>query len=53
MDRESAQVYASATPRPVVYEATPEEIEPDPDFPGSKSIACTKARIIAIHKVPG
>lgn len=52
-DRESAQEYASATQNPVVYEAIPEEVEPDPDFPSSASIACTKARIVAIHKIPG
>lgn len=52
-DRETAQIYASAAPKPIVYEVTPEDIEPDPDFPNSVSIACTKARIIAIHKIPG
>ena len=51
--RDDAQVYASASPKPVVYEAIPDEIEPDPDFPNSASIACTQARIIAIHKIPG
>jgi hypothetical protein len=40
---------------PVVYEVVPEgEIEDDPDntTPGF-SYACPKARIIAIHKIPG
>jgi hypothetical protein len=53
VNREDAQTYASASPAPVVYEAIPKEIEPDPDFPTSDSIACMKARIIAIHKIPG
>jgi len=52
-NREDAQVFAAASPNPAVYEAIPDEIEPDPDFPNSASIACTRARIIAIHKVPG
>jgi hypothetical protein len=52
---DGARFFASAAPNPVVYEAVPEEeIEPDPDCtePGI-SIACQKARIIAIHKIPG
>jgi hypothetical protein len=36
-NREVAQEYASASPKPVVYEAVPEEIEADPDFPNSES----------------
>jgi len=49
-----ARYYASASPNPIVYEAIPEEIEQDPDCPTpGYSIACTKARIIAIHKIPG
>jgi hypothetical protein len=32
INREVAHEYASASPKPVVYEAIPEEIEADPDF---------------------
>ena len=53
VSREDAQKFASASKNPVVYEAIPEEIEADPDFPTSDSIACSKARIIAVHKIPG
>jgi hypothetical protein len=52
---DGARFFASAAPNPVVYEALPEgEIEPDHDCiePGI-SIACQKARIITIHKIPG
>jgi hypothetical protein len=52
---EGAQFFASAALKPVVYQAVPEgEIEPDPDCtePGI-SIACQRARITAIHKIPG
>jgi hypothetical protein len=52
---EGARFFASAAPNPIVYEAVPEgEIEADPDCtePGL-SIACRKARIIALHKIPG
>jgi hypothetical protein len=52
---DGARFFASAAPNPVVYEAVPEgEIEPDPDCtePGL-SIACQKARIIALYKIPG
>jgi rifampin ADP-ribosylating transferase len=49
-----ARFFASASPSPVVYEVVPEEIEPDPDCnePGV-SFACQRAKIIAIHKIPG
>jgi hypothetical protein len=51
---DGARFFASAASKPVVYEAVPEgEIEPDPDYPGGISIACPKARIIALHKIPG
>ena len=52
---DGARFFASAAPNPVVYEAVPEgEIEADPDStePGV-SIACQKAKIIAIHKIAG
>jgi hypothetical protein len=52
---DGARFFASAAPNPVVYEAVPEgEIEADPDCtePGV-SIACQKAKIIPIHKIPG
>jgi hypothetical protein len=52
---DGARFFASAALKPVVYEAVPEgEIEPDPDCtePGI-SIACQKAKIIALHKIPG
>ena len=52
---DGARFFASAAQNPVVYEAVPEgQIESDPDCtePGT-SIACQKARIIAIHKIPG
>ncbi len=54
---EHARMYAcGANPNnPVVYEVIPEgDIEDDPDAtaPGY-SYACPKAKIIAIHKIPG
>jgi hypothetical protein len=54
-DIQVAESYGSAAPKPVVYEVVPEgEIEPDPDHPGSDiSFACPKARITALHKIPG
>ncbi|WP_029084347.1 hypothetical protein [Bradyrhizobium sp. th.b2] len=50
-----ARFFASGAREPVVYEVVPEgEIEADPDANKSGiSFACPKARIIAIHKVPG
>ena len=52
---DGARFFASAAPNPVVYEAVPEgEIESDPDCTEPDlSIACRKARIIALHKIPG
>ena len=52
---EAASLYASVHPEPTVYEVRPEgEVEPDPDCstPGL-SAACPRAKIVAIHKVPG
>ena len=55
IDINDAQSYASAAPNPVVYEVVPEGmIEADPDHLGSNiSFACPKAKIIALHKIPG
>ena len=50
-----AQLFAAASRKPVVYEVEPiGTLEDDPDcrLPG-RSYACEKAKIIAIHKVPG
>lgn len=50
-----ASLYASVQPLPTVYEVVPEgALEPDPDCsdPGL-SFACPRAKIIAVHKVPG
>ena len=52
---DGARFFASAAQNPIVYEAVPEgEVEPDPDcqVPGI-SVACQKARVIALHKIPG
>lgn len=54
-DMAAASLYASVHFLPTVYEVTPEgELEPDPDCicPGLSS-ACQRAKIVAIHKVPG
>ena len=50
-----AQLFASPNKNPVVYEVEPEgTLEDDPDVEQSgRSYACEKAKIIAIHKVPG
>jgi hypothetical protein len=50
-----AQRFASPNKKPVVYEVEPEgTLEDDPDAEQSgHSYACEKAKIIAIHKVPG
>ena len=49
-----AEFFASASPRPVVYEVEPEgEIEPDTDCISGVSFACPKAKIIAIHEISG
>lgn len=50
-----AQFFAAASQKPIVYEVEPEgNLEDDPDCrrPG-KSFACEKAKIVAIHRVPG
>ena len=39
---------------PVVYEVEPEgELEADPDCASGVSFACEKAKIVAVHKIPG
>jgi hypothetical protein len=49
-----AQFFASASRDPVVYEVEPEgELEPDPDCRTGVSFACSKAKIISVHKIPG
>jgi len=51
----SAQLYASGQRKPTVYEVEPVgDLEDDPDCkePGL-SYACEKAKIVAIHNVPG
>jgi hypothetical protein len=52
---DGARFFASAALQLVVYEAVPEgEIEADPDCTErGVAIACQKAKIIAIHKIPG
>ena len=54
-DMAAASMYASVHATPTVYEVIPEgELEPDPDcFAPGLSSACHRARIVAIHKVPG
>lgn len=50
-----ASLYASVQPSPTIYEVVPDgALEPDPDCsePGL-SFACPRAKIVAIHKVPG
>ena len=55
-DINAAQFFASGSPKPIVYEVIPEgEIEADPDSnekPGV-TVACEKAKIIALRKIPG
>lgn len=49
-----AEFFASASPKPIVYEVEPEgELEPDPDCISGVSFACPKAKIISIHKISG
>jgi len=54
-DIAAASLYASVHQQPTVYEVLPEgELEPHPDcFEPGLSWACRRAKIIAIHKVPG
>jgi len=58
-DLVAAQLYAvsnsGAGQKPTVYEVAPEgDLEPDPDCRhAERSYACEKAKIIAIHNVPG
>jgi hypothetical protein len=58
-DLTAAQLYAAGnsagTQKPAVYEVTPEGVvEPDPDCRHSgHSYACEKAKIVAVHNVPG
>jgi hypothetical protein len=50
-----AQFFAAASQDPVVYEVEPVgDLEDDPDcrLPG-RSYACERAKIIAVHKIPG
>ena len=50
-----AQLFASPHRKPVVYEVEPEgalDDDPDVEQPGH-SYACEKAKITAIHRVPG
>ena len=51
----AASLYASVHEQPTVYEVSPEgDLEPDPDcFCPGLSSACLRAKIVAIHKVPG
>lgn len=54
-DMAAASLYASVHAQPTIYEVVPEgDIEPDPDcFCPGLSSACPRARIVAVHKVPG
>lgn len=54
-DMAAAYLYASVHALPTVYEVLPEgDMEPDPDcFAPGLSAACLRAKIVAIHKVPG
>ncbi|WP_316205311.1 hypothetical protein [Bradyrhizobium sp. SZCCHNS3004] len=52
---DAARFFASSSDNPIVYEVIPiGDVEPDPDckVPGV-SFACSSARIIALHKIPG
>ena len=49
-----AQLFASASHEPVVYEVEPEgQLAPDPDCVSGVSFTCSKAKIIAVHKISG
>lgn len=54
-DKSAASLYASVHVLPTVYEVSPEgDLEPDPDcFAPGLSSACQRAKIVAVHKVPG
>lgn len=54
-DMAAASMYASVHERPTVYEVMPVgDLEPDPDcFCPGLSSACSRAKIVAVHKVPG
>jgi hypothetical protein len=50
-----AQFFAAASQKPIVYKVEPQGIlaeDPDCRRPG-RSYACERAKIIAIHRVPG
>jgi hypothetical protein len=49
-----AQLFASGSHEPVVYEVEPEgELAPDPDCTSGGSFTCPKAKIIAVRKIAG
>lgn len=49
-----AQFFASGSQKPIVYEVEPEgELAPDPDCNSGVSFTCSKAKIIALRKIPG
>ena len=49
-----AQLFASGSHEPVVYEVEPEgELASDPDCTSGVSFTCPKAKIIAVHKISG
>jgi hypothetical protein len=49
-----AQLFASASLDPIVYEVNPEgELAPDPDCRSGVSFTCPKAKIVSVHKIPG
>lgn len=50
----AAYLYACAHAQPTIYEVIPEELEPDLDCSDPNlSFASLRAKIVAIHKVPG
>lgn len=54
-DMAAASLYAAVHGSPTIYEVSPEgDLEPDPDcFAPGLSCACPKAKVVAVHKVPG
>jgi rifampin ADP-ribosylating transferase len=49
-----AQLFASVSREPVVYEVEPEgELAPDPDCTSGVSFTCPKAKVIAVHRISG